>query len=355
MFLLGALLVHPGAAAQRRESADQETLEQRKLDLERTRVEGDLRLRQAEIELKRDELELRKAEQGGVGSFKVNATAATMAVALIGLLGTAIAALIQARSNYRTQTDLEKRKFESDLILKSIETGDVAASTRNVLFLLKAGFIADPEGTIARLAQDADAVPVLPPRAYSSGAFEGIPPEGVGGDPDLNVLKNRDLPPRQYTPRALQEIIAQPAPTTSGPRRTWPEDARSRIAELESQGVVVEGYLRSVKPLGPTAANARRQPKENRDWRLALVAAPDADHASSVVAVVSPRIRANHPEWTLAKLQELSASRQRVRIGGWLLFGSPTLMKVRQAATSWRIHPVLKIEVGSRRGWTDLV
>jgi hypothetical protein len=190
------------------------------------------------------------------------------------LLATAIAGLIQARSNYQTQTaaekikfqsesNLERTKFESDLILKAVETGDQAASTRNLVFLLKAGFIRDEHGTITALAKDADAVPVLPSRAYTSGAFEGIPPEGVGGDPDLNVLKNRDLPPPQYVPMTLEEIVTLPTPSApeinTGRRSSWSQKALEGITRIEARGVTVEAYLKRVHAARPTAANARRQ------------------------------------------------------------------------------------------------
>jgi hypothetical protein len=146
-------------AAQIGHDGGQQKLEKERLEVEKTRIEGDLRLREEELKLKREELELKKKGQEQSGFLKFNAITGTIVVALVGLLGTAIAGLIQARSNYRTQTDLEKtksdsnlvlerRKFESDLILKAIETGGGEASTRNLLFLLKAGFIEDPDGKL---------------------------------------------------------------------------------------------------------------------------------------------------------------------------------------------------------------
>jgi hypothetical protein len=339
------------AQTARETEQQKQKLEQQKFDLEKARVEGDLRLREEELKLRREELQAKLAADKGQG---FTAVTGTLAVALIGLLGAAIAGLIQAHSNHTT----EKRKFESDLILKAIETGDLEASTRNLGFLLKAGFIADPQGTIAALAKEEETVPVLPARAYTSGIFEGIPAEGVGGDPELNLRKNRDRPPQQYTAKTLEAIIAQKVPAdveaTREPRRNWPQEALAEIDRVESQGVMVEGFVKRAHAGGPTAANARMRGPSSTDWSVSLVSNPDDDLAKAVIAVITPRTRAGHAAWTLEKLKRLSDARQRVRISGWLLFGQPTLQRIGKAATRWRIHPTMNIEVSGPQGWVDL-
>src|SRR5207244_2479100 len=139
----------------------------------------------------------------------------------------------------------------------------------------------------------------LPPRAYTSGEFEGIPPEGVGGDPDLNVLKNRDRPPKQqYVSMTLEEIIAQrvePAPEVDrAPRRNWSEKTLAEITRIENQGVIVEGYIARLSAGGRTAANAGRRGPRRSDWSLSLVADPSDEVSKAVVAVVSPRVQSAH-------------------------------------------------------------
>jgi hypothetical protein len=338
--------------------AEQQTVEQQKVDIEKARVEGDLRLREQELQLKRDELRAKQEEEHGQGFFAFNGVNGTIAVALIGLLATAITALIQGRANYRTQRESEKRKLESDLILKAIETGDLGASTRNLKFLLKGGFIEDPHGTIALLAEDVNSVPVLPARAYTSGAFKGIPAEGVGGEPEFNILKNRDVPPKLYTPMTIEKMLALPLPGSAevirGPRSNWPTTVHTEIDRIESQGVTLEGYVINAHLIGPTAANAQDKSAEGRDWAVVLGSSPTEStskiNSSWIYGIVSPRIRAIHPEWTLVKLRELIDSRQRVRVGGW-----PLLIKHRVgAATYWRIHPIVSIEVQKEQGWSGL-
>jgi len=353
-FLIALMSFAPTVLAQ---TGTDVQLERQKLELERARLEGELRIHEQELNLRREELQLRREEQGTPGFFKLSAANATIAVALIGLLATAIAAMIQARSNSKTQTSLDRSKFESDLILKSIETGDLAAATRNLKFLLKAGFIKDENGKIASLAEDADAVPVLPPRAYTSGLFEGIPPEGVGGDPEVNVLKNRDQPPKQFTPMTLEAIVALPSPNDeeigSLPRSQWPPEARQTVERFEAKGIVVEGYIKKGILVGPTAANAKRRDPAGSDFKLWLVSNPTDKSTRTVNAVITPRTRASHQEWSSKRLNELCRSGQKVRISGWLLFGPRNPGSV-ATATRWRIHPVMNIEVFEANSWKSI-
>ena len=149
------------------------------------------------------------------------------------------------KQKYLTQKDLDRQKFQAELISKMIETGNEAESAQNLLFLIRSGLIDDPEHKIENLANEG-AVAVLSPRSYTSGAYRGIPPEGVGGrDPELNLLKNRDLPPKEekYELMTIAGIIAlQPVhagETLDKPRRDWPVEARNEIRRWESKGIQV--------------------------------------------------------------------------------------------------------------------
>src|SRR5579864_4549936 len=174
--------------------------------------------------------------------FEFSAATGGIAVALIGLLGTAITALIQARSKHKDQTEADKRKLESDLILQSIRVNDPAVSSRNLTFLVNIGYLTDPNQKIAKFASDVDSVAFLP-----GPTFEGIPPEGVGGDPEENILRNRMNESKSYKRMTLDEIIALPVPKDDekikGRRTDWAEDVWEELNPIEHQGVVVEGYV----------------------------------------------------------------------------------------------------------------
>lgn len=134
-----------------------EDIEQARLELERERLAGELELKRAEIALRRDELDATHAQQRRAGvAFSPLATG--IIAALVGLVGTGVGAYMQGRS----QLNIERLKFESNLILKAIETGNREEAKNNLLFLVHAGFIEDTGGKIAALAQNPSAIPVLP-------------------------------------------------------------------------------------------------------------------------------------------------------------------------------------------------
>ena len=134
-----------------------ENIEQARLELERERLAGELELKRAEIALRRDELNATHAQQRRNG-FAFSPLATGIIAALVGFVGTGVGAYMQGRS----QLNIERLKFESNLILKAIETGNREEAKNNLLFLVHAGFIEDTGGKIAALAKDPSAIPVLP-------------------------------------------------------------------------------------------------------------------------------------------------------------------------------------------------
>src|SRR4051812_22768119 len=47
----------------------------------------------------------------------------------------------------------------------------------------------------------------LPVVTTTTGNFHGCPPEGDGGDPYLNRLKNRDIAPQTYKDMTVRELL----------------------------------------------------------------------------------------------------------------------------------------------------
>ncbi|MGZ9713661.1 hypothetical protein ACXX82_22980 [Glaciimonas sp. GNP009] len=129
--------------------------------LEERKLEADMRIREIEIALKRDQLATQKAPDM---KTKWSPSATTILVAVAGMVASAIGALLQVQST----RELERSKFEGNLILKVIETGDLDQAAKNLRFLVKAGFITDDSGKISKLLDKPDAIPFLPSR-------EGLP------------------------------------------------------------------------------------------------------------------------------------------------------------------------------------
>src|SRR5439155_23050411 len=69
----------------------------------------------------------------------------------------------------------------------------------------------------------------------------------------------------------------------------------------------------------------------------------------------TPRVRKDHPAWTLEALGGLLAEETPVRVSGWLLLDPKHADHVGQIrGTRWEVHPVLRIEVMREGEWTDL-
>jgi len=236
-----------------------------------------------------------------------------------------------------------------------------------------------------RVAAQQSACPTCPAQAAApalcpAGRIEECPAEGCGGwDRQLNCRKNLTCDPsgraaEQYT---LDGIKKLPYP------QSWHAGKdRAELAALgEGRRVTVTARLLRVDPGPPDSANCKLPGREDRSLLLTLV--PDGALGKSrverelvsVTAVLTPRVRRAHRQWTQDSLGRLlSHSALYVRVTGLLLLnteGAPARFEYDKAnktlhavptlrATDWEIHPVLELEVcGSKQcaeggGWQRL-
>lgn len=136
---------------------------QKQRDFERYKFDREMLLKEKEAKEKDD------AAPAGRGGLQLTAAQATVAGALFALLGGMFGAVAQWKTasdteltkanselaveaaKSRNTITLERQKFETTLILKAVESDDENERTRNLQFFLKAGFISDPDGKIARI------------------------------------------------------------------------------------------------------------------------------------------------------------------------------------------------------------
>lgn len=196
------------------------------------------------------------------------------------------------------------------------------------------------------------------PSAFTTGVFRGCPPEGRGGDPDLNQLKNRDLPPPTFEPMLIDDIVATVPPVASTLPRTlhranWPQEALDEVAPWESMGVMLDGYLIDIKPEGPEACNCGS--RANHDYHLWIAGSPSADKTTAVVVEISPRLLPSHRGWKQSTLTRLAGQRAHVRISGWLMWDQdhPEQVGVTRG-TLWEVHPIHVIQYFSGGRWRTL-
>ena len=186
--------------------------------------------------------------------------------------------------------------------------------------------------------------------------FKGCPPEGDGGDPALNRLKNR-IDEGDYVAVTFDAILQLPWPKTIERRRRarWSASDTQAVARYEGIPVVVEGYLAGATLEGPESPNCHGADNEFRDFHIWLIKTPDEDKRQSIVVETTPPVRAKHPNWRTNLLGQINRKDQKVRISGWLLLDPEHPDQVgKSRGTIWEVHPIMKIEVFDDGRWMNI-
>lgn len=188
------------------------------------------------------------------------------------------------------------------------------------------------------------------------GSYKGCPPEGDGGDPALNRLKNR-IDEGQYVPVNFEAIAALnwPENTERTRRANWAQADATAIARYEGLPVSIEGYVASSKQEGPESPNCHGADADFRDFHIWITPAAENDRSRAIVVEMTPPVRANHPRWRTDVLGRIARADLRVRVSGWLMFDPEHPDQVgKTRATIWEIHPVMKFEVQQNGRWVAL-
>lgn len=187
--------------------------------------------------------------------------------------------------------------------------------------------------------------------APNGGTFYGCPAQGNGGGTQLNLLKNR-TDTGSWKSMSWSQLANLPYPKTALHKdmSTWSASDTAQIGRYNGHPVAVTGYLVAISPGGPEPANCNS--KHYVDYHLHLVNSPTAKDAASIVTEATPRIRAKHTGWTLARLQLVASRHLPVRISGWTMFDPED---DGQRVGPWEIHPVMQITVQLNGAWVSLV
>jgi hypothetical protein len=188
---------------------------------------------------------------------------------------------------------------------------------------------------------------------------------GDGGDADTNIRKNRIDVPATYHPVTWDAINNTPFPQGAPKSRAnWSAAQLAQIKPIEGSAITVEGFLFKVKveKTSPNAArggestNCHFRLADDVDWHMPLTAHSAEGENLAVIVETTPRIRAQHPNWTTANLAPFTNTGDRVRISGWLMLDPEhqDMIDHGQRSTLWEIHPVTKIEVFKNGQWVDL-
>ncbi len=184
--------------------------------------------------------------------------------------------------------------------------------------------------------------------------FQGCPANGDGGDPDLNLHKNRvDSAP--WYPVSISSILGLtwPRGIERQPRSAWSAADASTVARYEGIPVQIEGWLAGARQQGPESCNCHSV--NDVDNHLWIVDSPSKGRDSSVVVEVTPRVRAQHPGWAYPRILDLVTGQTKVRISGWLTMDQEHPDQVgKTRGTIWEIHPIIAFDVQSNGNWVSL-
>ena len=183
--------------------------------------------------------------------------------------------------------------------------------------------------------------------------YQGCPPQGDGGDGQLNVLKNRiDTAAWQSTPLSSLLALAWPQGVEKTRRGNWSSADAAAVAQSEGRPVEAEGYVLMIRHEGPESPNCHDA--ASRDYHVWLGASPADSRANSMIVELAPRVVARNPGWG-GQATLLHLAGHHVRIGGWLMLDQEhpeQLHKTR--GTLWEIHPVMQVWVEQNGSWNDL-
>ena len=187
-------------------------------------------------------------------------------------------------------------------------------------------------------------------------SFNGCPPEGDGGDPELNRLKNR-VDDGQYisVPFAAVEQLEWPKTIERRRRADWSSGDTTEVSRYEGLPLSVEGYLALARSEGPESPNCHGADSVFRDFHIWLTKTAGDDRANSIVIEMTPAVRSLHGHWTTDILNRIAHEKQRVRVSGWLLLDPEHPDQVgKTRGTIWEIHPVMRFEIEQGGKWVSL-
>jgi hypothetical protein len=188
-----------------------------------------------------------------------------------------------------------------------------------------------------------------------SSTFQGCPPQGDGGDPALNLLKNR-IDEGNYVPVSFDAIfnLTWPKAIEYRDRAKWSAEDTAIVAKSEGIPVIVEGYIYGAKESGAESASCHGTSSDMVDWHVWFTKNPGEDRTHSIVIEPTPRSRANH-KWTIKIMEDLAKNQTPVRISGWVFLDPEHPDQVgKTRGTIWEIHPVMQIEFQQNGQWLPL-
>jgi hypothetical protein len=172
--------------------------------------------------------------------------------------------------------------------------------------------------------------------------LRGCSPRGWGDDLELNRQKNRVIPVVHPEAMTVAQINGLPLQFLPGKRSHWTAREHKEVAQLESIGAVVTGYIVGVGEERMEATNCYRP--DLYDLHMWIAASPDTPKSKAMIAEITPRWENRYREWRLWYLKRLMRAHVRVRLTGWLMLDDNHPDQIgRTRGGVWELHPVTAI------------
>jgi hypothetical protein len=192
--------------------------------------------------------------------------------------------------------------------------------------------------------------------APNSGAFDGCDATGRGGDPQLNLLKNRtDEGTWAPVPFGWLAGLHWPQSIEWKAMDQWSTQDTAEVAQNGGRPVSIEGYLALARQEGAEACNCGLTTPRDEDFHIWLTAQAAQDRTGAIVVEMTGRVRDKHPGWTLTRVNKLVSGEKHVRVSGWTFLDPAHPDQVgKTRGTIWEIHPVMNVEVDEDGVWENL-
>ncbi|HKW48260.1 MAG TPA: SH3 domain-containing protein [Gemmatimonadaceae bacterium] len=194
--------------------------------------------------------------------------------------------------------------------------------------------------------------------------------DGLGGDSLTNHLKNRTDEPTSYHEVSWDSLAQLSFPHNARKYRegshAWPQSDLDAIATYEGLPISVVGFLSGIKVEGKESTNCAQTDSSRVDWHMYLTKGKGQKTRQAIVVETTPRVRPNHPGWTVDAIKGFVQAGDTVRISGWLMldpehfdqmwqYRSPSdTTGTKARITLWEIHPITRIEVRRNGAWQSL-
>lgn len=192
---------------------------------------------------------------------------------------------------------------------------------------------------------------------------------GSGGDSLTNHLKNRTDEPASYH-EVNWDSLAQLTFPRNGRKyreghKAWTQAQLDSIGTFEGLPISIVGFLSGIKVESKETTNCEQTDSSRVDWHMYLTKGAHQKTRQAIVVEATPRVRPNHPGWSVEAIKGFVQAGDTVRISGWLMldpehfdqmwqYKSPTDTTRKARITLWEIHPITRIEVRRNGAWQSL-